>query len=131
MEADRSWCRATYEAVAGSLMATAPRGGRRELSERPSEVGNPLAVCHSAVGATGAGFHRIGCIVAPPIGLVIGLCLLVSAPGALANVVTTSTADGPLLSSPELVAAAPFGEVMGVGSDGADGVWFAEDTNPQ
>jgi streptogramin lyase/surface antigen len=35
--------------------------------------------------------------------------------------------EGPPLSTPELVAATPNGELMGIGSDGGAGVWFAED----
>ncbi|HSZ13106.1 MAG TPA: CHAP domain-containing protein [Solirubrobacteraceae bacterium] len=37
--------------------------------------------------------------------------------------------EGPPLSTPELAVSTPGGELRGIGSDGGEGVWFAEDTD--
>ncbi len=65
--------------------------------------------------------------VAPAIGLLVGLCL---APvPALADTSVVTTTPGPMLATPEVVAATSTGYLGGIGSDGSEGVWFAEGSN--
>ena len=57
--------------------------------------------------------------------VLLGLCLVASPASADASVVLTT--EGLPLPAPEIVAAIPNGDPMGIGSDGGTGVWFAED----
>jgi streptogramin lyase len=65
-------------------------------------------------------------VVAPAIGLLAWLCLITSPASAEVSVIAASA--GPPLAAPEVAAATPSGNLMGVGSDGGEGVWFSEDT---
>lgn len=105
-------------------MGTAGQSRARDESGR-SQLGssNLRTMRRSQPGIAGLQWHALRC-VALAIGLLVGLCL---APSALAETSVVAPTEGPPLSTPELVAATPNGDLLGIGSDGGAGVWFAED----
>jgi len=84
-----------------------------------------LAVPRPNMGIVAPGLPRARSVTVAAAAILAGLCLMASAAPADASLVVPT--EGPPLSTPEMVAATPNSDLMGIGSDGAHGVWFAED----